>query len=59
MTIDELRNKTNELEKGIEALIETFEKETKVRVSGIGCTDYEAGCGFAHYLKINVTIEIR
>ena len=51
MTIEELRTKTNELEKGIEALIETFEKETKVRVSGIGCTDYEAASGFAHYLR--------
>lgn len=59
MTIEELRTKTNELEKGIEALIETFEKETQVRVSGIGCTDYEAASGFAHYLKVNVTIEIR
>ncbi len=59
MTIDELRNKTNELEKGIEALIETFEKETKVRVSGIDYNDYKDESGFAHYLKVNVTIEIR
>ena len=59
MTIEELRTKTNELEKDIETLIETFEKETKVRVSGIGRTDYEAASGFAHYLKVNVTIEIR
>ena len=59
MTIEELRTKTDELEKGIEALIETFEKETQVRVSDIGCTEYKTASGFSDFLKVNVKIEIR
>lgn len=59
MTIEDVKKKKSNLEKTIESAIASFEKETGVQVSGIGCTEYKTMCGYYHLVKIEVEVTIK